>query len=58
MRAKSLSINGIRCKMLIWHNSKSMVRWVKNSCMKEFCGAIVFSINDNKITWRKVPKMF
>jgi hypothetical protein len=58
MRVKSLSINGIRCKTLIWHYSKSMIRWVKNSCMKEINRTILVSIHDNKITWRKVLEMF
>jgi hypothetical protein len=47
MRAKFLSINGIRCKTLIWHDSKFMVRWVKNSCIREFNRTIFISIHDN-----------
>jgi hypothetical protein len=58
MRAKYLSINDIRCKTLIWHDFKSMVRWVKNSRMKEIGWTILISIHDNKITWRKVLKIF
>jgi hypothetical protein len=58
MRAKYLSINDIRCKTLIWHDFKSMVRRVKNSRMKEIGWTILISIHDNKITWRKVLKIF
>jgi hypothetical protein len=58
MRAKSLSINYIRYKTLIWHDSKSMVRWVKNSRRREFSQTIPVSIHDNKFIWRKKLKMF
>jgi hypothetical protein len=48
------------CKkwVLHWHDSKSMVRQVKNSHMKELSRAILIWIHDNMITWRKVVKMF
>jgi hypothetical protein len=58
MRAKSLSINGIKCKALTWHDSKSMVRQVKNLRMKEISQTTLVSIRGNKITWRKVLEMF
>jgi hypothetical protein len=47
MMAKSLSTNSIRCKTLIWHDSKFMVRQVKNLHMKEFSQTISISIHDD-----------
>jgi hypothetical protein len=47
MRAKPLSINNIRYKTLIWHESKFMIRWVKSSHMKEFRWTIFNSIHDD-----------
>jgi hypothetical protein len=48
MRAKLLSMNCIRCKMLIWHDSKFTVRRTQSSCMRESSRTIFDSVHDNK----------